>query len=116
MKAASSNNPPNVAELAEILVTTDISKICGVTTQTVQSWFDRGVLKAFRTPGGHRRVKREDFLEFLEKFQFPAAAKTTSSQPRILIADDEERGHGNRRKDVGKIRVAQGSTGREIAG
>ena len=89
MKSASSNNPPNVAELAEILGTTDISKICGVTTQTVQSWIDRGVLKAFRTPGGHRRVKREDFLEFLEKFQFPAAAKTTSSQPRILIADDE---------------------------
>ncbi len=89
MKSTGKKNPPNVAELAEILGTTDISKICGVTTQTVQSWIDRGVLKAFRTPGGHRRVKREDFLEFLEKFQFPAAARSQSSKQRILIADDE---------------------------
>lgn len=89
MKAARGKNPPDVAELAEILGTTDISRICGVTTQTVQSWIDRGVLQAFRTPGGHRRVKREDFLEFLEKFQFPAATRSSSSQPRILIADDE---------------------------
>lgn len=78
-------------QFSEILGTTDISKICGVTTQTVQSWIDRGVLKAFRTPGGHRRVKREDFIEFLEKFQFPAASRSQSAtQPRVLIADDEE--------------------------
>lgn len=87
----SGTSTPGPEEFAEILGTTDISKICGVTTQTVQSWIDRGVLKAFRTPGGHRRVKREDFIEFLHKFQFPAASRASApTQPRILIADDEK--------------------------
>lgn len=76
-------------EFAEILGTTDISRICGVTTQTVQSWIDRGVLRAFRTPGGHRRVKREDFVEFLHKFQFPAASRAPAANQRVLIADDD---------------------------
>ncbi|MBX7056571.1 MAG: response regulator [Leptospirales bacterium] len=76
-------------EFSEILGTTDISRICGVTTQTVQSWIDRGVLRAFRTPGGHRRVKREDFIEFLHKFQFPAASRAPAVSRRILVADDD---------------------------
>ncbi|MCP5486377.1 MAG: response regulator [Spirochaetales bacterium] len=74
--------------LAEVLGTTDISKICGVTTQTVQSWIDRGILDAFRTPGGHRRVKKQDFLEFLNRFQFPAAQELENGRFSILIADD----------------------------
>lgn len=72
-----------------ILGTTDISKACGVTIQTVQSWIDRGVLQAFRTPGGHRRVKKEDFLSFLEKFQFPLSQEIKTTSPRILVAEDE---------------------------
>lgn len=78
------------SDIPPILGTTDISKACGVTIQTVQSWIDRGVLYAFRTPGGHRRVQREEFINFLEKFQFPLMADVTSTVPRILIADDEK--------------------------
>jgi len=80
----------NNSEIPPVLGTTDISRACGVTIQTVQSWIDRGVLQAFRTPGGHRRVKKEDFLSFLEKFQFPLLTEIKSSIPRILIADDEQ--------------------------
>ena len=77
-------------EIPSVLGTTDISKACGVTIQTVQSWIDRNVLNAYRTPGGHRRVKKEDFLTFLEKFQFPLYQETKSIFPKILIADDEK--------------------------
>lgn len=80
----------SVDDIPDILGTTDISRACGVTIQTVQSWIDRGVLSAFRTPGGHRRVKRDDFLGFLERFQFPLYQQIKSSYPRILIADDEK--------------------------
>ena len=84
----SSNSPGS--DIPAILGTTDISRACGVTIQTVQSWIDRGVLQAFRTPGGHRRVKKEDFLNFLEKFQFPLIQEIKSTIPKILIADDEK--------------------------
>ena len=86
-----------------ILGTTDISKACGVTIQTVQSWIDRGVLKAFRTPGGHRRVKKEDFLGFLEKFQFPLYQEIKSIFPRILIADDETDLRNSMKSIVSKV-------------
>lgn len=86
----SGKNSNDNSEIPLILGTTDISKACGVTIQTVQSWIDRGVLQAFRTPGGHRRVKREDFLKFLEKFQFPLYDEIKTTAPKIMIADDEQ--------------------------
>jgi len=75
----------SVDTLPEILGTTDIARLCGVTTQTVQSWIDREILVAHRTPGGHRRVRREEFQKFLEKFPFPSKNKKVS----ILVADDD---------------------------
>jgi len=48
--------------------TNDIARMCSVTRQTVINWIKRGKLKAVSTPGGHRRVPRQQLLEFfLEK-------------------------------------------------
>ena len=47
--------------------TNDTFKICKVTSQTVMNWVKSGRLKAFSTPGGHRRVMREDLVWFMER-------------------------------------------------
>lgn len=39
--------------------------ILGVHEATLRRWTDRGLLRAFRTPGGHRRYLRDDLLAFL---------------------------------------------------
>ena len=51
-----------------------IAKRCGVSNTTVLRWISTGELPAFRLPGGHFRVGRADFSEFLTKYHMPAEA------------------------------------------
>lgn len=39
--------------------THQISKICSVSITTIIDWINKGKLPAYKTPGGHRRVKKE---------------------------------------------------------
>jgi excisionase family DNA binding protein len=69
--------------------TFEISQICGVNTTTVQNWVKAGKLKAFQTPGGHRRIRREDLISFMKEFGMPLSAELTQDLPYILLVDDE---------------------------
>lgn len=66
-----------------------ISQMCGVNPTTVQNWVKGKKLKAFQTPGGHRRVQREDLIAFLNKFGMPIPAELAEDPPLVLIVDDE---------------------------
>jgi len=48
-----------------------IAKRCGVSNTTVLRWINAGQLPAFRLPGGHYRVERNDLSEFLTKYNMP---------------------------------------------
>ncbi len=69
--------------------TFEISQICGVNPTTVQNWVKSKKLKAFKTPGGHRRVRREDLIQFMKEFNIPFPEGFASSRPRVMIVDDE---------------------------
>jgi len=70
--------------------TFEISEICEVNPTTVQNWVKEKKLKAYVTPGGHRRILREDLLAFMKEFGMPIPAKLVSNRPLVLIVDDEE--------------------------
>ena len=79
----------------EFYTTFEISQICGVNPTTVQNWVKSKQLKAFQTPGRHRRVRREDLIEFLREFDMPLPPEletddTQKTYPTILIVDDDE--------------------------
>jgi len=44
---------------------------------------------AFRTPGGHFRVNRADFLSFLEKYKLEIRDEFFPVRKKVLIIDDE---------------------------
>jgi excisionase family DNA binding protein len=69
--------------------TFEISEICGVNPTTVQNWVKGKRLKAFQTPGGHRRIRHDDLVEFMNKFEMPVPLELTQSVPLIMIVDDE---------------------------
>jgi len=46
--------PP--AEGGKSCTTNEAAEMLGISLQTVQRWMDRGHLRGWRTPGGHRRV------------------------------------------------------------
>ena len=71
--------------------TDDIRKICGVTIQTVISWSNKGMLPAYKTLGGHRRVKKADLIEFLKKNKMPLSPELAKEWSfRILIVNDDK--------------------------
>jgi excisionase family DNA binding protein len=53
------------------LTTGAIAAYCGVDRSTVLRWIKSGRLTAYTTPGGHRRVRREDFRKFLLAMNLP---------------------------------------------
>ncbi|HJX12676.1 MAG TPA: helix-turn-helix domain-containing protein [Dehalococcoidales bacterium] len=53
------------------LTSRDIAGYCQVSKSTVLEWIKSGRLKAFRLPGGHYRIDRKDFREFLERWNMP---------------------------------------------
>ncbi len=69
--------------------TFEISQICGVNPTTVQNWVKTKKLKAFQTPGGHRRIRREDLVAFMKEFGMPLPAELSLDSPLVMIVDDE---------------------------
>ena len=49
----------------QLYTTHDISRLLQVDPSTVSKWIDRGILMAFRTPGGHRRVRSADICRVM---------------------------------------------------
>ena len=64
------------------------AKYLGVAQSTIRKWSDHGRVPAFYTPGGHRRYRRGDLDDFLNR-SGPGAGD--QSGPLVLIVDDDER-------------------------
>lgn len=80
----------NTLNEKQVFTTVEVGQFCMVDSTTVITWVEQGKLPAYKTPGGHRRVKREDLIKFLEKFGMPIPPELAmSKKPRVLIVDDD---------------------------
>ena len=64
------------------------AKYLGVAQSTIRKWSDQGRVRAFYTPGGHRRYRRGD-LESLLESSGPAGREHAG--PTVLLVDDDDR-------------------------
>lgn len=64
------------------------AKYLGVAQSTIRKWSDHGRVPAFYTPGGHRRYRRPDLDNFLNR---SGPGGSTQQGPLVLIVDDDER-------------------------
>jgi excisionase family DNA binding protein len=69
--------------------TFQISKFCNVNHRTVLYWINKNKVKAFRTPGGHSRVREADLREFLVKHDIPLPTELRNEKNHVLIVEDE---------------------------
>ena len=66
------------------------SKYCKVSSKTIINWIDSGHIKAYRTVGGHRRIKKSDLEAFMREQGIPLPAKTEKTEKKkILVVDDD---------------------------
>src|SRR5213592_4689597 len=63
------------------------AKYLGVAQSTIRKWSDQGRVPAFYTPGRHRRYRRRDLDNFLER----SGPGGSSGGPLVLIVDDDDR-------------------------
>lgn len=54
-----------------ILTTRDAAQLLGVAVSTVQLWMESGALPAWKTPGGHRRVRLSAVLALRQQRDWP---------------------------------------------
>src|SRR2546430_1323359 len=73
-----------------IFTTHEVSRLLHVNPRSVINWIEQSLLASYRTPGGHRRIRREDLLAFLHKHQIPTPAPLVAEKFNILIVEDEE--------------------------
>lgn len=76
--------------MEQLYTTHDISRLLQVDPSTVSKWIDRGILVAFRTPGGHRRVRSGDLRTFLIAHEMPVPEELGSALVKLLVVDDEK--------------------------
>ena len=73
-----------------IFTTHEVSRLLQVNPRSVINWIEQSLLQSYRTPGGHRRIRRDDLLAFLRKHQIPTPASLVDGTFSILIVDDED--------------------------
>lgn len=69
--------------------TGEVASLCHVTINAVKKWIAAGKLDAFRTPGGHFRVSRDEFKSFVGKYKMHLNEELFKQKRKVLIIDDE---------------------------
>lgn len=76
----------------DTFTTAQAARLLGVSVATVVNWIDDGRLRAHKTPGGHRRIAREDLVAFAHHYEMPldgVEVRGDSGKKRVLVVDDD---------------------------
>lgn len=75
----------------DVMSTREAAKLLGVALRTVQLWVESGVLPAWKTAGGHRRIAREAVNQLLSQRREAISPASSSATPafRVLVVEDE---------------------------
>ena len=68
-----------------ILTTFEAAKYCHVHPGTIKNWIQSEYLKAFKTPGGHRRIYKRDLDKFLDDRDIPINKDEAPGSHRIRV-------------------------------
>lgn len=72
----------------EVFSTFQAAKYCKTSYMSVKRWIFSGKLKAYRTPGGHFRIIKNDLLQFMKQNRIPNFENVLVKK-KILIVDDD---------------------------
>lgn len=73
-----------------IYTTHEVSRMLHVNPRSVINWIEQDLLHSYRTPGGHRRIRRDDLLAFLRKHKIPTPAQLVDKFSVLIVDDDDE--------------------------
>ena len=74
----------------DLFTAPQVAKICSTDLKTIHNWVNRGEIKSFRTPGRHLRFRRQDILEFLNRFGYPIPEGFSPSRKRVVLCEGND--------------------------
>ena len=77
-------------EAKQSFSTSEVARYCHVTPDTIRKWAEAGRIAVFKTPGGHRRIRRSDLIQFLRDNGIPLHPDLGENTVRVLVVDDEK--------------------------
>ena len=69
--------------------TLEAARICGVSTFSIQRWFDEGLLVGARLPGGKRKIMVDSLKRFMQEHGLLPNATATGDRLRVLLIEDD---------------------------
>jgi excisionase family DNA binding protein len=91
--------------LDDALTTAQAALRLGVSAQTVQKWVDAGMLEAFRTIGGHRRIPARAVQALLDQRSGPATSSVAAGSATASARAPAE--PGERPATPGKVLIVE---------
>lgn len=74
----------------DFYTTHQAAKFCSVYPTTVINWIKEGILAAYTTAGGHRRIKKDDLLKLMQKNNMPIPQELIKGgRNKVLVIDDD---------------------------
>jgi len=88
------NIPISYSRNREFCTTREAAERLGVSLRTAQLWVDSGILEAWKTEGGHRRISVASVERLMHTPSTPVLAQTGSAlvnggRLKILVAEDD---------------------------
>ena len=74
----------------QLLTSTQVGNLLQVNPSSVKKWVNDGHIVAFRTPGGHRRIRAADLVVFLDHHKIPVPRVLSNAARRRVIAVDDD--------------------------
>lgn len=74
------------ASATDWVTLSEASAVLGVHPITLRAWVDTGMVRAYRTPGGHRRFRRNELQEFLENHRVASASSALAAAADQTLA------------------------------
>lgn len=74
----------------DYLTTREVAKLLNVAVSTIQSWTDNGLLRAWTTAGGHRRIEKASVENMLHKQKIVSDKKPHKKKISIVVVEDNE--------------------------
>lgn len=76
--------------MEDIFTVFNASKYCNVSPKTIINWIESGHIKAYKTVGGHRRIRKSDLEAFMRNQGIPIPEEEEGGdRKRILVVDDD---------------------------
>jgi len=73
-----------------VLSTYQAADYCNSSDSSIKRFIKSGKLKAYKTPGGHYRIVKNDLYEFMKKNNIPLLEETELVRKKIIVVDDDK--------------------------